>query len=701
MSIVPVLQRPIDFLKGLGPRRVEALQKKLGIYTYKDLLQYYPFRYVDKTLFHKINTIATTEATMVQVIAKVRSYHLAGTGSSERIVATLFDETGEIEAVWFQGIKWLQEVLKKTNAFIFYGKINEFNGKYSIGHPEIEEYNKHKIHSPLEPVYPSTEYLKKIGLDNKAWMKAFENLFATIHEELAENLSPEVIQHFGLLSRIQALKNIHLPTNFILLEKAKQRLKVEELLLIQLRLVTQNIIRKEINQGFLLKETGAVFTDFIQNNLPFSLTNAQKRVVKEIWQDMKAGKQMNRLLQGDVGSGKTIVALLAMLLGIGNGYQACIIAPTEILAEQHFQSLQELLQGTGITVDILTGSTKKAYRKKLHEALQNGQIHLLVGTHAILEPTVVFQNLGVAVIDEQHRFGVAQRSKLWQKNTLPPHVLVMSATPIPRTLAMTLYGDLDLSILDELPPGRKPIKTSHLYENSRLKVFGFMREQIALGRQIYIVYPLIEESETMDYSNLMEGYDIVCNRFPMPEYQVSIVHGKMNSVQKEFEMQRFVKQETQIMVATTVIEVGINVPNASVMVIESSERFGLSQLHQLRGRVGRGADQSYCVLVTGNKLSADAKFRVETMTSTNDGFEIADADLKLRGMGDLQGTQQSGLIRLRIADLSRDADLVEKCRNLAITILQEDAHLLLPKNTLLKATLEDMLSETGEWGKIS
>jgi ATP-dependent DNA helicase RecG len=619
------------------------------------------------------------------------------------LVAKFRDNSGTIELVWFQGAKWMAEKLKSNTEYIVYGKATSFMGRFNMAHPEINIVTPELLasQSSFQSVYNSTEKLKFRNLDSDGLRKCLRILTLQLNEQnIQESLTKTVIQDFNLLSKLEALKQIHFPDSKVLLERAKFRLKFEELFFVQLRLLRSNLVRHQVTQGFVFGKVGDVFNNFYNHHLPFQLTNAQKRVVKEIRVDMGSGKQMSRLVQGDVGSGKTLVALLSMLLAIDNGFQACLMAPTEILAKQHFATISELLEPMGLKVALLTGSSKTKARRELHAALESGEIHILIGTHALIEDVVVFKNLGLVVIDEQHRFGVAQRGKMHKKNTQPPHVLIMTATPIPRTLAMTLYGDLDTSVIDELPPGRKPITTMHFMESQRLRLIGFMKEQIALGRQVYVVYPLIQESEKMDYQNLERGYDALLHDFQPPQYQISIVHGKLTAQQKEFEMQRFIKHETQIMVATTVIEVGVNIPNASVMVIESAERFGLSQLHQLRGRVGRGADKSYCVLMTSYKLGADSKLRMETMVRTNDGFEISEVDLKLRGPGDLDGTQQSGVMDLKIADLAHDGQILSLARSSAQAILNEDPNLSSQENQLLIQQLQYQGKTRSSWSKI-
>jgi len=678
------------------------MNTELGIKTCNDLLHFFPFRYIDKTQFYSIIDLQPNSSE-VQIIGKVTNVKLITQKKGSRLVAKFQDANGVMELVWFKGQKWIKDSLKVNEPYVVYGKLNYYNGNFSIPHPEMElltDY-KNKLQSKMQPVYPSTERLINTGLSNKLIRGYIQNLLQQIIDSIQESLSNEIIDDFQLISKKEALLNIHFPKDQKKLAKAEFRLKFEELFYIQLQLARKKLINKTKIKGVVFKNVGAVFNQFYSDNLPFELTNAQKRVLKEIRKDVASGAHMNRLLQGDVGSGKTIVALLAMLLAIDNGFQATIMAPTEILANQHYIAVSELLKGMNIKVDILTGSVKTKKRREIHQNLEDGTLHILVGTHALLEDKVKFNNLGIAVIDEQHRFGVAQRSKLWIKNELPPHILVMTATPIPRTLAMSVYGDLDISVIDELPPGRKEVKTIHRYDSNRLSVFKFMRDEIDKGRQIYIVYPLIQESALMDYKDLMDGYESVSREFQTPKYQISIVHGQMKPKDKELEMQRFVRGETQIMVATTVIEVGVNVPNASVMIIESAERFGLSQLHQLRGRVGRGADQSYCILLTSFKLSAEAKTRLKTMVETSDGFKIAEVDLKLRGPGNIMGTQQSGVLNLKIADVVKDGSTLIKARNAAIGLLQDDHRLEKLENSGILKIFKAIYKSSGIWSNIS
>ncbi len=707
-----LLETPIEYLKGVGPNRGALLRKELGIHKYGDLLNFFPNRYIDRTRYYKINELQNNIAE-VQIIGKIINIKTVEFGKNQkRLVATFVDDTGQMELVWFQGIKWIRESLKLNEMGVIFGKCTSFGNTFNMAHPEIELMTEHEqsLRSAMQPVYPSTETLANRGISNRVINKMMQQLFQETQAKFSETLPDYLIAELKLIPKNVALFNIHFPKSAEALAKAQFRLKFEELFYIQLQLITKNLIRKHKIKGHSFTKVGEHFNDFYQNHLPFELTNAQKRVIKEIRIDMGSNAQMNRLLQGDVGSGKTIVALMSMLIALDNGFQSCLMAPTEILANQHFNGLTELAKELNINIKILTGSTKTATRKIIHEELENGSLHILIGTHALLEDKVKFQNLGLAVIDEQHRFGVEQRSKLWKKSTpnpsnegeqIPPHVLVMTATPIPRTLAMSLYGDLDISVIDELPPGRKPIQTVHRFDTNRLKVWKFIRDEIALGRQIYIVYPLIEESKTMDLKDLMDGYESISRDFPLPQYSISILHGKMKPADKDAEMKRFAEGKTNIMVATTVIEVGVNIPNASVMIIESAERFGLSQLHQLRGRVGRGAEQSYCILMTSHKLSADSKTRIETMVKTNDGFEIAEVDLKLRGPGDLMGTQQSGVLNLQIADIVRDRDILLLARNYALKILKDDAPMQKPENAVLRTTYIELTKKKNIWNYIS
>ncbi|WP_284652331.1 ATP-dependent DNA helicase RecG [Flavobacterium terrisoli] len=698
-----LLQTPIEYLKGVGPQRGELLRKEVGIHKYEDLLNFYPNRYIDRTRYYKINELNNNVAE-VQVIGKIINIKTVEFGKAKkRLVAVFVDETGQMELTWFQGHKWIRDTLKLNTPYVIFGKVTHFNGQYSMAHPEMELLNEHEqsLRSAMQPVYPSTETLTNRGISNRVVNKMMQQVFLETQAKFAETLPQYLVDELKLIPKNAALFNIHFPKSPELLAKAQFRLKFEELFFIQLQLITKNLVRKHKIKGHPFTIVGNHFNDFYQNHLPFELTNAQKKVLKEIRNDMGTNAQMNRLLQGDVGSGKTIVALMAMLIALDNGFQSCLMAPTEILANQHFNGLTQLAKDLNINIKILTGSTKTAERRIIHEELENGTLNILIGTHALLEDKVQFHNLGLAIIDEQHRFGVEQRSKLWQKNDIPPHVLVMTATPIPRTLAMSLYGDLDISVIDELPPGRKPIQTVHRYDSNRLKVWKFIKDEIAKGRQIYIVYPLIQESETMDYKDLMDGYESISRDFPLPQYSISIVHGKMKPADKDAEMKRFAEGKTNIMVATTVIEVGVNIPNASVMIIESAERFGLSQLHQLRGRVGRGAEQSYCILMTSFKLSNDSKIRLETMVKTNDGFEIAEVDLKLRGPGDIMGKQQSGVLNLQIADLVKDKDILLLARHEALKLLKKDASMTLPEHQTLRAVFIELTKKKNIWNYIS
>lgn len=697
-----MLDTPIEYLKGIGPQRAEVLKKELGIYLYRDLLTYYPFRYVDRTRFYKIREISE-DLPHVQIRGVIDRMEVLGQKQGKRLSVLFRDDTGIIELVWFKGYNWVAQKLQMGVEYCVFGKASEFKGRYNIAHPEIDAVSDDflKQQSAFQSVYNSTEKLKFRGLDSEGIRKVMRVLILQLQpQHIEETLSDEVRQDHKLIGRYEAFQRIHFPSNALQLRQAEFRLKFDELFYIQLRLLRLNKVRANTVQGFVFSRVGAQFNEFFSKYLPFELTNAQKRVLKEIRLDMGSGRQMNRLLQGDVGSGKTLVALMSILLAIDNDFQTCLMAPTEILAQQHFETFKNFLKDMDLPVALLTGSTKTKARRVIHEQLLNGEIKILIGTHALIEDSVKFKNLGLVVIDEQHRFGVAQRAKLRDKNTNPPHMLIMTATPIPRTLAMTLYGDLDTSLIDELPPGRKPIKTVHYMESQRLRVYGFIKEQIALGRQIYIVYPLIQESEKMDYQNLQQGYDHLATEFPAPQYQISIVHGKLTNEQKEFEMQRFIKAETQIMVATTVIEVGVNIPNASVMIIESAERFGLSQLHQLRGRVGRGADQSYCVLMTGYKLGAESRLRMETMVRTNDGFEISEVDLKLRGPGDIEGTLQSGVMDLKLANLAQDGQILQLARQTAQSVLDEDVNLEMEKNRVYDRQLILQQKNRQNWSKI-
>lgn len=680
-----LLKTPIEYLKGVGPERAKTLHSELGVFRYGDLLNHFPFRYVDRSRYYKINQVLDSSAE-VQIIGRISNLQEVGQGRTKRLTAKLEDETGQMELIWFKYSKWLHETIQKSAGIpmVIYGKPSEFNGKFNIVHPEMETLENHQsVPVGLYPVYPSTEKLQKKGITNRVMQKLQMQLLSEI-QLMDENLSKPLIQKFKFLSRIKTYQSIHFPKNPSDLKKAESRLKFEELFFLQLGLLIKKINHQHKFKSHVFSNVGNYFNTFYEHHLPFELTHAQKRVIKEIRSDLGRPVQMNRLLQGDVGSGKTMVALLSMLIGADNGYQSALMAPTEILAQQHFNSIREYLAEMDIEAALLTGSVKGKQRKEILEKLNSGDLKFLIGTHALLEDNVVFNNLGLTIIDEQHRFGVAQRAKFHKKNKLPPHILVMTATPIPRTLAMSLYGDLDISIIDEMPAGRKPIKTVHRKDTHRLAVFKFIKDEVQKGRQVYVVYPLIEESEKMDYKDLMDGYESISRAFPLPEYAVSIVHGQMKPADKEFEMQRFVKGETQILVATTVIEVGVNVPNASVMVIESAERFGLSQLHQLRGRVGRGAEQSYCILMTADGLNEVAFKRIQTMCQTNDGFEIAEVDMQLRGPGDIMGTQQSGVLNFKLANLSKDQKVLSAARFAAEEILNQDSELNSTENLPIK-----------------
>ena len=724
------LQTPIDYLKGVGPNRADLLRSELGIHTYQDLINLFPNRYIDRTRYYKINQLQRNTAE-VQIIGRITGFREVAQKRGKRLVADFRDETGTMELVWFRGQKWIRESIKTGQPYVIFGKTNWYNGKFSMPHPEMELQTEHEknLRSAMQAIYPSTEKLSNKGITNRVITKIMQQLFLETKGRFAETLAQTATRDLQLLSKSDALFNVHFPKSPELLSKAQFRLKFEELFYIQLQLILKNLIHKSKIKGLKFDKVGDYFNSFYKQHLPFDLTNAQKRVLREIRLDLGSNAQMNRLLQGDVGSGKTIVAFMSMLMGLDNGFQCCLMAPTEILSVQHYNGLKEWCNLLNIRISLLTGSSKTSERKEIHKNLENGDLQILVGTHALLEDKVKFKNLGLAIIDEQHRFGVKQRSKLWKKRSpqspsqsskneaaistsdstsnsssntiIPPHILVMTATPIPRTLAMSVYGDLDISIIDELPAGRKPIKTVHRYDNNRLNVFKFMKDEIAKGRQIYVVYPLIQESEAMDYKDLMDGYESISREFPMLNYQISIVHGKMKATDKDYEMQRFAKGETQIMVATTVIEVGVNAPNASVMIIESAERFGLSQLHQLRGRVGRGAEQSYCILMTSHKLSNDSKTRLETMVRSSDGFEIAEVDLKLRGPGDVMGTQQSGVLNLRIADIVKDKAILEQARYYAKAVLKLDPSLALPEHQMILNTYRQMSKYRNIWNYIS
>ena len=686
----------------MGPARAQLLGKELGIFTYADLANFFPFRYIDRTKFYQIRELQISSAD-VQIVGKITGFKSVKQKKGSRLVAQFIDDSGQMELVWFRAAKWIQDSLKVNVPYVIFGKVNFFNGAFNMAHPELELLNDYKkgFKIMMQPVYRSTELLSNKGISNRVMQKMQQQLFEEAQAKFGETLSEKLIQEQGLISKNEAMFNIHFPQSQELLTRARHRLKFEELFFIQLQLVVKNLTNKSKNKGFVFDQIGKYFNGFYKEHLPFDLTNAQKKVLKEIRKDLNTGAQMNRLLQGDVGSGKTIVAVLSMLMALDNGYQSAMIAPTEILARQHFMAVEELLSPMGLKVRLLTGSSTAAQRRVIHEELETGALNVIIGTHAIFEDKVLFKNLGLAIIDEQHRFGVAQRAKMWMKNNLPPHILVMTATPIPRTLAMSVYGDLDISVIDELPPGRKMIKTIHRYDSNRLAVFKFIKEEIVKGRQVYVVYPLIKESEQLDYKDLMDGYESIAREFPLPDFRISIVHGKMKSADKEYEMQRFVQGETQIMVATTVIEVGVNVPNASVMIIESAERFGLSQLHQLRGRVGRGADQSYCILMSGFKLTKEAKTRLQTMVETNDGFKIAEVDLKLRGPGDLMGTQQSGVLNLKIADIVQDSNVLYMARKAATQVVYSELGHNDPDYKNVWLTFEKIMKNRSIWANIS
>ena len=692
--------RDIKYLAGVGPQRASLMNKELNIFSLQDLLYYFPYKYVDRSKVYQIREI-DGNMPYIQLKGRILSFETIGEGRQRRLIAHFSDGTGVVDLVWFQGIKFIVGKYKVQQEYIVFGKPTVFNGRINLAHPDVDPVSELVISSMgMQPYYNTTEKMKRGFLNSRAIEKMLATVMQQLQEPLVETLSPGIVSAYHLMSLTEALRNIHFPQSPELLRKAQYRLKFEELFYVQLNILRYSKDRQRKYRGYVFENVGAVFHTFYEKNLPFELTGAQKRVLKEIRQDVGCGKQMNRLLQGDVGSGKTLVALMSMLLALDNGYQACMMAPTEILANQHFETIKEMLYGMNLRVELLTGRVKGKKREEILSALLTGDIHILIGTHAVIEDSVRFSSLGLVVIDEQHRFGVAQRARLWTKNERPPHILVMTATPIPRTLAMTLYGDLDVSVIDELPPGRKPISTIHQFDNRRESLYKFIGKQIEEGRQIYIVYPLIEESEKIDLKNLEEGFMHIREEFP--QYQVCKVHGKMKAAEKDAQMQLFVSGQAQIMVATTVIEVGVNVPNASVMVIENAERFGLSQLHQLRGRVGRGADQSYCVLVTGYKLAEDTRKRLEIMVRTNDGFEIAEADLKLRGPGDLEGTQQSGMaFDLKIADLARDGQLLQYVREIATSIVDSDPNANLPENEVLWKQLKALRKTNVNWASIS
>ena len=682
-----LLQKPIEYLKGVGPNRAQLLKKELGLYTLQDILYFFPHRYIDKSTYYTPAELPQTTAD-VQVLGSITHIETVKQKRGSRLVATFTDGQHSMELVWFRGQQWIQKSLQLNTPYMAFGRLNWYGKKCSIPHPELELIADHEQRKGnFQAVYPSTENLTKSGITQRIVRQIVENLFDEMQNNLQEVLSDELRNTYQLIEKNEALKAIHFPQSQEALARAQYRMKFEELFFVQLQLGLKKQHRKERIKGIPFPKIGTYFNRFFHEHLPFPLTEAQKRVVREIRADLNSEAQMNRLLQGDVGSGKTIVAVLCMLMALDNNVQATLVAPTEILAQQHYSGIKALLAPLGVEMGLLTGSVTKKAREPLFEKLANGQLQILIGTHAVLEETVHFKQLGLAIVDEQHRFGVAQRAKLWRKNSTPPNILVMTATPIPRTLAMTAYGDLDLSVIDELPPGRKPITTTHRFDSKRLAVFQFMREEIAKGRQVYVVYPLIQESKVLDYKDLMDGYESIVREFPLPDFQVSIVHGRMNAQDKAYEVERFISKKTQIMVATTVIEVGVDVPNASIMIIESAERFGLSQLHQLRGRVGRGASKSYCILMTGSKLSQDAQTRIQTMVRTQDGFELAEVDLSLRGPGDVMGTQQSGVLPFLIANLKKDVDILKTVRHAVDALLQNDPNLSLSINENIRVAL--------------
>jgi ATP-dependent DNA helicase RecG len=697
--------KDIKFIPGVGPKKAELLKSELNVTSVEDMLYVFPYRYIDRSKFYKINDIDST-ISYVQIRGRISSVNVVGKGRGERMSALFSDGTDSVELVWFKGVKYMKDKLKPNQEYVLFGKPNVFNGKINFVHPDldpIEEAEKKQAIGGLQGLYNTTEKMKAAYLNNKGVQKIIGSIFETQLKsyQMPETLPAYILQRNNLTCLDSCIRTIHYPKDNDSLNKAQFRLKFEELFYIQLEMLHNTDLRSNKYKGFVFGKIGNYFNTFYKRYIPFELTDAQKRVIKEIREDTRTGRQMNRLLQGDVGSGKTLVAVMCMLIALDNGFQACLMAPTEILAEQHFENISQMLQPLGVNVRLLTGSTKTADRRILHAELQSGEAQIVIGTHALIEEKVKFFNLGLAIIDEQHRFGVAQRAQLWQKNSQPPHILVMTATPIPRTLAMTLYGDLDVSVIDQLPPGRHPIQTLHRIDNKRVGVYDFIKRQIALGRQAYIVYPLIKESEKLDFENLEKGYGVLKQVFAEPEYHLSMVHGQLPAAEKEKEMQRFARGDSQILVATTVIEVGVNVPNATVMVIESAERFGLSQLHQLRGRVGRGGDQSYCILITSGKLSSDSRKRMQIMTSTTDGFQISEEDLKMRGPGDLEGTQQSGTpLQLKIANLATDGQILQYARDMAKEILKEDPQLSLEKNVILKRQLKNRAPNV-DWGAIS
>lgn len=698
---VSLADKKVEFLKGVGPKKAAVLSKELNINTLSDLLHHFPYRYIDKSRIYKVAEI-NDETVFYQLVGTVDNLQTHGGQRTTRITAWLSDETGRLELVWFKGLSWVKSRFVSGRKYVIFGKPSLFNGRYNLVHPEVDDFNPDdfSLGESLQGVYSTTESMKSAGLGTKVIAKLIKTALMQLEGTIQETLPKSVLQSEKLMSKAEALLKIHLPQHNEDIRRAQYRLKFEEYFFFQLNILQSKKLREQQIKGHVFSHVGNLFNTFFRHHLPFELTNAQKRVIREMRADMGSGLQMNRLLQGDVGSGKTVVALMLMLLAADNGYQSALMAPTEILAQQHYQTIKDLLDQLPVKVALLTGSTKKAERSWIHQELRQGNLHILIGTHALIEDTVSFAQLGLVIIDEQHRFGVAQRARLYEKNSKPPHVLVMTATPIPRTLAMTQYGDLDYSIIDELPPGRKPILTKHLFPTHRLQLIRFMKEQIAQRRQIYIVYPLIKESEKLDLIALREGYDALLRDFPEPDYRICVVHGKMTSEDKDFEMQRFVKGQAHIMVATTVIEVGVNVPNATVMIIEHADRFGLSQLHQLRGRVGRGADQSYCILVTDYKITTDAKARIQTLVETNDGFKVAEADLKLRGPGDTQGTQQSGLMSFRLGDLAKDEAIIRRVRSIVEQLLTDDPHLNAPENLPTRQEFEKIYSKTFDWSLI-
>ena len=695
------LQKSIIYLNGVGPNRHSLLKNEFGIDKIQDLIHFFPNKYIDRTKFYKINKLSSSNSE-VQVVGSIVSLKTIKSKSKTRLVGEFSDDSGTIELIWFRGHKWILSNLKINTQYVVFGKINNYKGSLSMAHPEMELLTSFKLKKrSFNTIYPTTEKSINAGITQNILRKMFYEVFESYSKSFRETLPTSILKKLDLISNDLAIRNIHFPQNIELLAKAERRLKFEELFYLQIQILLKNYNRKTKIKGHIFSRVGDFFNIFFNKHLSFNLTKSQMKVIKEIRHDVGTGRQMNRLLQGDVGSGKTIVAFMTMLIAIDNKFQACLMAPTEILAQQHYKSIKALTNKLGLNVALITGSTKKNNRSPILKDLKNGKINILIGTHTLIEDSIIFNNLGIAIIDEQHKFGVAQRSKLWKKNSLPPHILVMTATPIPRTLAMTLYGDLDVSIIDELPPGRKLIKTVHRNDSKRLSVFNFIKNEIIKGRQIYIVYPLIEESKKMDYKDLLDGFESISRSFPLPDYKISILNGRMKNDEKEYEMNRFIKGETQIMVSTTVIEVGVNVPNASVMIIESSERFGLSQLHQLRGRVGRGNSQSYCILMTGDKLSSDSKLRINTMVKTNNGFEIADVDLKIRGPGNLMGTQQSGILKMKIADLINDNELLNLARKSADEILSSDKNLEKKSNQCIKYTLSEIGTFKNIWNYIS